>query len=424
MSNNVILTPKVMARLTLMGLGTKLKVCKNMSTQVTPEFAKKDYKIGDTVEVRKPYRFVGGDGIGWDPEPIVDQVTPISVKQVSKVHFLMDTVEKTLELREAMKLYSGPTSDSLAAKINSRAATFAGNNALSSVGTPGTAPTSEATYLAAGDNLIELGAPDDEAFNLIVNRRMSTAFVSGTKTLFNDTGAISRQWKKGEMQSSLGYNVQFDQTINTRTNGTFSGTPLVNGANQTADGGNNATMTLNTDGWTSTTLNVGDRFTIGSASSATVGGVNSVHPQTRVSTGRQQVFTVVNQITDSSGTVNMVVFPAITPATLGTPGNQYANVDSSPVDNAIITMIGTTALTGIQQGLLVQENAFAFVSVPMWNPPANGVIASERETDDETGLSISYVQYFDGDSRQAKHRFDCLYDFGVLYRELAVVIQA
>ena len=63
MSNNVVLTPKVMARLTLMDLGGSLKVVKNFSTEVTQEFGKKEYKVGDTVQVRKPYRFVGGDGI-------------------------------------------------------------------------------------------------------------------------------------------------------------------------------------------------------------------------------------------------------------------------------------------------------------------------------------------------------------------------
>lgn len=419
MSNNVILTPKVYARLTLMGLGGSLKVAKNMSTSVTPEFAKKDYKVGDTVQVRKPYRFVGGSGIGWDPEPIVDQVTPIKVQQIAHVHFMMDSVERTLDVREAMKLYTQPTAMSLGNKINSAAATFAANNALSSVGTPGTAPTSEATYLAAGDIIVELGLPDDEDLTLIVNRRMSTAFVSGTKTLFNPAGSISQQWKKGSIQDSLGYNIVRDQTINTRTNGTFAGTPLVN-LSQQAEGGNNSTMTLNTDGWSSgaCTLNVGDRFTIGSASSATIGGVNSCHPQTRQSTGRQQIVTVVAQISDTTGTINMVVSPALTPS------GQYQNVDSAPVDNAIITMIGTTALTNIQQGLLLHENAFAFVNVPLSAPLPSGVEAVESETDSETGLSIRYIRYFDGDNSAHKHRFDSLYDFGSMYKEMAVVIQA
>ena len=423
MANNIILTPKIFLRLALMDLGGSLKVVKNMSTSVSEEFGKKDYKIGDTAQVRKPYRFIAGSGIGWDPQPVVDQVTPVQVKQVAHVHYMWDSVERTLDMREAQKLYTKPVAMAMGAQINATGATFAANNALSSVGTPGTAPNSQATYLAAGDRLVELGLPDNEELDLIINRRMSTAFVNGTVTYYNPTGAISQQFEKGEMQNGLGYRIMRDQTINTHTNGTFSGSIVVSGANQTADGGNNATMSLTISGLTGT-LKQGDRFTIGSSTSATVGGVNSVHPQTRLSTGVQQCFTLVQD--SAANPTSIVVSPAITPANLTGPvgGNQYANVDSSPVDQAIITMIGTTGLTNIYQGLLMHENAFAFVNVPLWQPEKRGVLASESEQDPETGLAMSYLEYLDGDNRQSKTRFDSLYDFANLYKEMACVIQA
>lgn len=420
MSNNVILTPKTFAKLVLFDLGGNLKIASNMSNQMTPEFAKKSFKVGDTVQYYKPYRFAGGEGIAWEPEPIVDQVGTASVRQISKVHYQMGSVERTLDIREAMKLYTGPAGRALANKINNRSAIFAGNNALNSVGTPGAAPTSEATYLAAGDILAELGLPDGETAQLFINRKMSTAFVSGVKSLLNPTGALSKQWTKGEMQDSLGYEVIRDQTIQTRTNGVFAGTPLINGANQVADGGNNATMTIACDGWNSgsTTLQPGDRFTLGSSSSATVGGVNSVHPQTRQSTGRQQVFTVLATTSDVTGAMaTLSIAPAITPS------GQYQNVDSSPVDNAIITMVGTTGLTNITVGLLMHQSAFGFISVPLWNPEG-GVIAAEVITDPETGLCMNMVKYFDGDNREAKTRFDCLWDNFSMYKEMAVAIQA
>jgi P22 coat protein - gene protein 5 len=421
-SNNVLFTPNVRAKLVLFDLGNSLKVAKNMSTAITSEFTKKDYKIGDKVQVQKPYRFVASSGIGWDPQPIQDQLCTINVRQVSKIHYLMDSVEKTIEVREAQRLYTRPTATALASDINAKSATFAANNALNSVGTPGTAPTTEATYLAAGDALIQLGLPDDEELTLIMNRKMSSAFVSGTKTLFNPAGTIGGQWAKGHALDSLGYKIVRDETINKRTNGTFSGSIVVNGANQTATGGNNATMSLTISGITGT-LQPGDRFVLGNASSATVGGVESIHPQTRKTTGSQQVFTV--QQTTAANPTTVVVAPAITPFVDGGDAamNQYANVNSSAVDQAILTMVGTTGLTGITQGLLLHENAFAFVSVPMWNPEG-GVISANVVTDPETGLSISQVNYFDGDNRQSKWRFDCLWDNGNLYKEMACVIQS
>jgi hypothetical protein len=415
-SNNILLTTKTFAKLVLFDLGNMLNVAKNMSRSIDPEFGKPSYKIGDTVQVRKPYRFVGGDGIGWDPEPLVDQVTPVSVTNMPHVHFQWDSREKTLDLREAMKLYTTPVAIAMASRVNGAAATFAANNALNSVGTPGTAPADETSYLTAGDILVELGLPQNEATTLIINRRMSSKFVSGTKGLFNPQGLIGTQWEDGQIgKRQLGTRILLDQTINTRTNGTFSGSVVVSGAQQ-ADGGNNATMTLTISGLTGT-LKQGDRLIIGSSTSATVGGVNSVYPQgLRPSTGRQQTFTI-QQDTGANPT-SIVVAPAITPS------GQYQNTDSAASDQAIITFIGTTGLTGIQQGLMLHENAFAFVCVPINEPDAGMGAKVSQFTDDDTGLVISHVAYFDGDNGIEKHKFQALTGYGNMYREMACVIQA
>lgn len=412
-----------MAELALFSLGGRLNIARNMSMAITPEFAKPSYKIGDSIEVRKPYRFVGGEGLPFDPEPLVDQVTPIVVNKTPHVHFQWNIVERTLSIREAMKLYGDPAGIALSSKVNALAGTHAADNALNSVGTPGIVPSNQAPYLAAGDVLTELGLPEGEELNLIVNRRMSTGVINGTVGYFNPQEKIGGAWNKGELQPAWGYKLWRDQTINTHTCGTWTAVGLVNGANQTAEGGNNATMTLNTDGWTSggTALKKGDKFVLGSDTDPIVGGVFSVHPQTRQSTGKQQVITVENDISDTTGTVNMVIAPAITPATLASPGNQYANVNIAPVDNAIITMIGTSGQQS-QQGLLFHEDAFAAVFVPMAEPGPG--VKSTKVTDPMTKLAIMYSQYADGNQMLQKHRYDCLLGFGNMYREMACVIQS
>lgn len=413
--NNVILTTRTFARLMLVDLRSMLNVVKNMNHGVSPEFAKGEYKIGDNIEVRKPYRFVGGDGVDWDPEALVDQVTNVTISSVPHVHFQWGSIGKTLDIREAMKNYTKPAAIAMASKINANGATWAANNALNSVGTPGTAPTDETAYLTAGDILVELGLPSNEETTLIINRRMSSKLISGTKGLFNPQSLLATQWKNGQVEKNqLGTNFMLDQTINTRTNGTFSGSIVVSGGQQ-AEGGNNAQMTLTISGLTGT-LKLGDKFVIGSASSATVGGVNSCHPQTRQSTGRQQTFTVMQD--SSANPTSIVVAPAITPS------GQYQNTDSGAVDQAIITMIGTTGLTGIQQGLLMHENAFAFITVPIHEPEAGMGAKVEQFTDSETGVTISHLGYFDGDKAIEKHKFQALVGYGNLYREMAVVVQA
>ena len=113
----------------------------------------------------------------------------------------------------------------------------------------------------------------------------------------------------------------------------------------------------------------------------------------------------------------MVVIPAITPS------GQYQNVDSAAVDNAIITVIGATGVTSTQ-GLLLHENAFAFISVPIHEPEAGMGAKVEQFTDDETGLVISHLGYFDGDNGVEKHKFQSLVGYGAMYKEMACVIQA
>jgi hypothetical protein len=417
--NNFLATPQIFAGLVMMDLGGALHVCENMSHAVDKEFAKKNNKIGAQVMVRRPYRFTVSSGIIYDPQPLADTAMPVTISQTAQVGYDWDAIEKTLSLREMQELYSKPAAMALASKINAAAATFAADNTFNSVGTPGTAPTDDLAYLSAGDLIVAMGMPEDEELKLIVNRRMSSAFVHGTKTLFNPTGAISAQWKQGTMVDSLGYSVYRDQTINTHTVGTYSGSPIVHLGNQQADGANNATMTLNTQGWGSgvTTLNRGDKFVIGSASSATVGGVMSVHPQTRLSTGYQQQFTVVNTISDTAGTINMVVFPAITPY------GQYQNVDSSPVDTAIITMVGASGVSA-QQGLLMHKNAFAFVSVPLNGPdPGMGALVTNVR-DPETGIALQLTKAFDSINHREINKILVLFDFAKLYPEMACVVQA
>lgn len=423
--NNIALTPTVYAKMVLFHLGRDLHIISNMSHEVTKEFRMKPggNPVGSSVLVRKPYRFTVAEGLSYQPQPIVDNNVSVRLERIAQVSYDWDSFEKTLTARKASELYAEPAALALSSKINSDAGRYIAQNTWNTVGTPGVAPTTQATYIAAGDVLVSQGLPNREIgnVNLIVNRRMSSAFLNGTVGYYNPAATISRQIERGEMVDRLfGYRIFQDQTINTHTVGTYAGSPLVNGSNQTGSGGNNGTQTLITDGWSSgaSTLNKGDKFTIGSASGATgAGSVFSVHPQTRQSTGVQQQFTVINTISDTAGAMTITISPAITPS------GQYQNVDIAPVDNGIITVVGTTGAVS-QQGILMHKNAFAFVSVPLESPDSGEGALVTQVTDEDTGISLRIIKAFD--YRESKHinRIDVLYDFAKIYPEMAVVIQS
>lgn len=413
MPNNIILTPSVYAKGVLMNLGGYLTVCRNMSKEYSKEFARQNAKIGDTISVRKPQRFQATSGLLFQPQPLANTKTPITVGDVTGVHFEWDGVEKTLSIQDAQENYFKPAAIALAHAVNSAAAQYVAQNTWNAVGSPGTTPSTVQTYLQAGDKIVEQGLPPQEDLTCIINRKFSSSYVVGQSTLFNPAGQISSMVTKGEIaDKTLGYKFERDQTIYTQTVGPLGGTPLVNGSGTvTSDGGNNGTIALSTKGWTSSAasrLVVGDRFTLAN--------VFSVHPQTRASTGSLQQFVVkVAFSSDGSGNGAVTVAPGITPS------GQYQNVTAAPVDGAAITVLGAAGTT-TPQGLLLHKNAFAFVSVPLENPGPNGVEMATTQTDAETGITISLVRFFDGVNRISGTRFDMLTGFGLLYPEMACVI--
>jgi len=416
--NNIILTPSVYVKGVLMNLGGYLSVCRNMSKEYSKEFAKANAKVGDTIGVKKPQRFQPTTGLLYQPQAIAGTKVNITVGDVTGVHFDWDSVEKTLEIEDAQENYFKPAAIALAHAVNAQGAQYAAQNTFNAVGTPGTTPSTVATYLAAGDKIVELGLPPQEELTCIINRKFSSQYVIGQSTLYNPAGQISSMVTKGQIaDNTLGYKFERDQTIYSQTVGPQGGTPLIDatlagGGVLSADGGNNATMTLSTKGWTAAAasrLVVGDRFTVAL--------VYSVHPQTRASTGDLQQFVVKAAFSSNgSGQGGILVAPAITPA------GQYQNVTAAPADGAAITVFGAAG-TVSPQGLLMHKNAFAFVSVPLATPESGkGVMYSAQHTDPDTGISLALVQFFDGVNRIEGTRFDILTGFGTLYPEMACVI--
>lgn len=347
--------------------------------------------------------------------------TTITVNDVTGVHFEWDSIEKTLSIDDVQEMYAKPAAIAMAHNVNSRAAQYVAQNTFNAVGTPGTTPTLLDTYLLAGDKLVELGLPPMEELTCIVNRKFSSQFVIGQKTLFNPAGMVGGTIMKGGLgeygmgykDPTLGYTFMSDQTIYTQTTGAYGGTPLISGSGQTTGSGNNDTMALNTRGWTPSTTVVGpgDRFT--------VAGVFSVHPQTRQSTGDLQQFVVLqgsNVTSDGGGNLTVTVAPGITPT------GQYQNVTITPNDGVGITLFGS-ANQSSPQALLLHKNSYAFVSIPLEDPKSGrGVEDAYQERDPETGLVMSFVRFFDGVNRIHGNRFDMLDGFGTLYREMACVI--
>lgn len=198
-TNNRLITPQVIGKLALFDLRTRNTIVRNMSTEVTPEFTNKAQKVGAEVQIRRPYRFIVTPGLGYQPQPIADTVMPVKVDRPLQISYQADSIEATLYLREAMNIYARPASIAMASTINSQGAQFAAQNTPNYAGVPGTTPSDVATFLTPNDTIRELGLPEDEDLHLVVNRRISSAYVAARSVYFSPVNEQNQSITRGHM---------------------------------------------------------------------------------------------------------------------------------------------------------------------------------------------------------------------------------
>ena len=111
---------------------------------------------------------------------------------------------------------------------------------------------------------------------------------------------------------------------------------------------------------------------------------------------------------DNSGNATITIDPPIT--TVGA----YATVDSSPILNAPITVMGSCGVK-YKQNLAVSRDAFGLVMVPMELP--QGVDFAARQQ--WKGMSLRIIRQYDINSDVMPCRMDILYGTTTFYPELA-----
>ncbi|HEY6345669.1 MAG TPA: P22 phage major capsid protein family protein [Bryobacteraceae bacterium] len=414
---NQLLTRQEITRESLMVLENELHVVKNFYRDLDQEFGKKGGKIGSTIFVRKPPRAIGRDGQQYQPEGMTDTEVPVAINQQSGVDFEFSSAEKFLSIDEFKQRYLDPYMIALANKLDYRCALTAMQNTANFVGTPGTTPGLNSTdafliYRQAGQKLDEMGFPLEGGRTMVITPAMVTGWLDFAKAFFNPTGALSKQWKQGQVSNALGYEWYTDQNIATQVIGALGGTPAVNGASQTG-------TSLITNGWTAS---VSGLLSLGDVISIT--GVYAVNPQNRNSTGSLQQFVVqATANSDSGGNSTLSIMPAIVPS------GQFQNVTASPASGALINVYNTaaagqSALSGVStpQGLLFHRQAFAFVSFPGDVP--EGVDMGYEDRSPDVGVSLRFVRIWDGYRDQWVNRFDVYYGIAPLYMEGACRISS
>lgn len=396
---NTLLTSSVIAKESLMQFKNALGFTRTANRQYDSEFGKAR-KIGDSISVRKPQRFTVSDGAAVSKQAVVNENVQLTLDQRKHVAFEFSTAELSLDIERFSENYLTPAAVALANKVD-QTGLLKAQEVANAVGTPGTALSSIDTAIDAGVVLDNYGTPVGNR-HVILNPKSQGGIIKGSKSLFQAGDEIAKQYKKGVMGHAAGFEFQMGQNVAQHTIGAYGGTPLVNGGSQTG-------TTLVTDGWTSgaSTLEKGDVFTIA--------GVYGVNPLTFESTGELQQFVVTADITSTLTAKSIQIYPAIT-----TSGNKQT-VTASPADNAAITVLGA-ASTVTPMNLAYHKDAFVLGCADLIMP--RNVDMSSYARDPESGLSIRFVRYYDGDADQLVSRLDILFGWLTAHPEWACRIQA
>ena len=364
-------------------------------------FAVEGAKIGSTLRIRKPDRALVTDGAALQVQDDNEQYTTLTVSSQKHIGVNFTSAELTMQLDDFADRVLKPRISQLASSIDADVAN-AYKSIYQSVGTPGVTPATSAVLLAAQQKLNESAAVSSPRY-ATVNPAANAGLVEGLKGLFNPTDVISRQFKNGLMgQGVLGLEeIAMSQSIKQHTTGTRSASASLK-VNGTVSTQGQSTISIDGDSG-SATFAVGDVFTIS--------GVYAVNPQTRETTGSLQQFTVTEANTASSGAwTDVKVSPAIY-----TSAHALATVNSFPVDNADVTVLGA-ASSQYAQNLIYHKDAITFATADLLLP--QGVDMASRQSNN--GISLRVVRQYDINNDRLPCRIDVLYGYGVIRPEMAV----
>lgn len=397
---NTNLTISMVTKEALAVLENNLTFAKGVNREYDDQFAIGGAKIGDTLNVRKPARYVGRTGATLAVEDHTETSVPVQLDTQFGVDINFTSKELTLSIDEFSDRIIKPAMAVVANKIDSAGLLMAYQSTYNSVGTAGTIPTALKTYLQAGAKMDYEACPRDGQRSLVIDPSAQVEIVDSLKGLFQSSSEIKSQYETGNMGMAGGFKWSMDQNIYSHTVGPLGGAPLVNGV--PAQGA----TTLVTDAWTAAAaarLKKGDVFTIAN--------VYAINPQSRVSTGQLRQFVVTADVSsDGAGNATIPISPAI--ASTGA----LATVNAMPADNAPLTIMGA-ASTVTPQHLAYHKNAFTLACADLVLP--QGVDKAARVSDKKLGLSARMVRQYDIVNDKFPCRFDILFGWKALYPELA-----
>lgn len=433
--SNTLLTISQITNEGLMVLENDLCFADHVNRQYADQFAITGAKIGYTVNVRRPPRYIGTTGPALSIEDTNETYVPVTLS----TQFHVDVQFTTADMATSIDLFKtrvlNPVIATVANKIDRDGTSFYYQNVANAVGTPGVALASTVTPLTAGAVLDAQAAPRDGTRVLILDPFSHANMVNTVQGLFNPQRVISEQIEKGLIAKDfLGFDWYMDQNVVSYTVGAGGGTPTL--ANNTSScwlsSGWARNGLIQSTGWTAAAaarLNVGDVIT--------VAGAFAVNPQSRGAVGSnrlQQFVVIAPQASLTNGTYASGTYSSKSDGTLdfwvqgaGIYSGQFQNISAQPASNANIVLWGNATSTQYAgtvspQGIAMHRDCVALAFADLDLP--GGVDMAARAVDEEDGMSFRIVRQYTINNDALPARCDVLYGYGTLYAELGCRVAA
>jgi hypothetical protein len=384
---NSLLTPTMVTREFLRVLHQKLNFVGSITRSYDSSYAREGAKIGADLKIRLPNQFSVRTGKTIDVQDVSESSVTLTVATQKGVDMIFSSSELTLSIDDFSKRYIDPAATVLAANIEADAMSMY-KDIYQSVWNGASALT--LAKVLAGRKVLQDALCPLDARTASLQTQEGVDLVDALKTLFQDSGQLSTQYREGYMGRVAGFDF-VENTLWAAHNRGDAASYVCN----TSTGITSGTATITLSGG-SGTIKQGDVFTIA--------GVTKVHPESKVDTGILQQF-----VASADGTTAIVAYP--TPITSGPKQNiTIASAGASKT----VTVLGT-ASTAVSTSMLYQEGAFGFATADLEMP--QGVDFSARDMVD--GISIRVVRDYDINNDNFPCRLDVLYGYKTLRNQLA-----
>lgn len=398
---NSFYTPTMVAKEFVRLLEQELIGGNMVGTDMSDEFK----MAGDTVYVRRQMQYLGQDdniNLSSFAEDVIEGTVAVKMDKTWSNKVTIGALERTLDFDRYSQQVIQPNARRAAERIETSLFALY-PHFYHFAGTAGTPMGTVADVTAAAAFMTDVGIPVSGrvGFHPPTVAGVLSAHVAATNVQGRNRTALEK--------ASIGMIANIDHYdtayVPTHTVGALGGTPLVDGGAQGTTyllAKDTWSQSLVTKGWSNSVTNVlraGDVFTIS--------GVNSVHPGTKVSTGRPQTFTVLANANSgaSTGPATLTISPPIITS------GAFQTVTAVPTDEAPITVVSGAGAASHRQSLILDPNAVTLVSRPL-DIPANAGLKTSTQRGNRVTVSVS--EWVDGNTLAQNMRFDVLWGAQVL----------